>query len=450
MKKIYGVLIAGLIASQTFAGGILTNTNQSVMFIRNPSRSASTDIDAVYYNPAGIVRIDDGFHFALHNQTIFQEKTITSTFSYLNNQTYVGDVTVPSFPTFFAAYKKDKLAISFGFGPNAGGGSAEYKTGLPSFEKDIAVIPAMVSLLGINTTHYSADIYFKGSSIFWGAQLGGSYAINDMFAVSLGARCIIAKNTYKGHIRDIQINPVFAGNPSGAMISAPGFFTAIGQTTYATATSNMEVDAVQKGFGITPFIGLNFNLKNKLNIGIKYEMNTKLELTNEADADKDAHGMFLNDSTFRNDIPAVLAIGVEYSIIDDLRISVSWTHFFDKNADWEGKENKIDHNFYEIGLGLEYDVAEKITLSCGYLMGQTGVGQGYQTDMSYSLSCNTVGFGGRLNVTEKLSIDLGYMYSMYTSSNVDKTYPLGANNISYKETYDKKNSNFAIGFNYKF
>jgi len=296
MKRIYGLVILGLIAGQVIAGGILTNTNQSAMFIRMPSRNASTDIDAVYYNPAGVVCMSDGFHFALHNQTIFQEKKITCTFPYLNNQTYVGDVTVPSFPTFFAAYKKDKLAFSFGFGPNAGGGTAEYKTGLPSFEKDIAVIPKMVSSMGISTTQYSADIYFKGSSIFWGAQLGGAYAFNEMFAVSLGARCIIAKNTYKGHINDIQINPTYpAAGFNGEMVSAPAFFTAIGQTGYATSTSNMDVDAVQKGFGLTPFIGLNFNLKKKLNIGIKYEMNTKLELTNEADADKDARGMFLND-----------------------------------------------------------------------------------------------------------------------------------------------------------
>ena len=73
MRKIYTLFLAAGISGQLLAGGIVTNTNQSAQFIRTMSRNASTDIDAVYFNPAGLVRMDDGFHFALHNQTIFQE-----------------------------------------------------------------------------------------------------------------------------------------------------------------------------------------------------------------------------------------------------------------------------------------------------------------------------------------------------------------------------------------
>ena len=43
-----------LATSSLFAGGLLTNTNQSVHFLRNPARDASTEIDAVYTNPAGV------------------------------------------------------------------------------------------------------------------------------------------------------------------------------------------------------------------------------------------------------------------------------------------------------------------------------------------------------------------------------------------------------------
>ena len=71
-----------LLASGTlFAGGLLTNTNQSVHFLRNPARDASIEIDAAYSNPAGVVFLSDGFHFSLNNQSAFQTRTITSTFA---------------------------------------------------------------------------------------------------------------------------------------------------------------------------------------------------------------------------------------------------------------------------------------------------------------------------------------------------------------------------------
>ena len=55
-------------------------------------------------------------------------------------------------------------------------------------------------------TGYSADIYFKGTSVFFGYQLGVTYKINEMFGVYAGARYVTAKNTYKGHIHDVQID----------------------------------------------------------------------------------------------------------------------------------------------------------------------------------------------------------------------------------------------------
>ena len=59
--------------------------------------------------------------------------------------TYTGKTTVPLFPNVYAVYKKDRLALSLGFGPNAGGGSADYNRGLPSFETSIASLPLLIS-----------------------------------------------------------------------------------------------------------------------------------------------------------------------------------------------------------------------------------------------------------------------------------------------------------------
>ncbi|MBN2246575.1 MAG: hypothetical protein JW755_12095, partial [Candidatus Aminicenantes bacterium] len=141
MKKALITLVLALFIMPFVFGTIITNTNQSAMYIRMLARNASTDIDAVYYNPAGLTMLAEGFHLAIHNQTLTQDKTIINSFPLLNNDEYIGETRVPFFPTFFAAYKMDKLVISFGFGPNAGGGSADYSHGLPSFEIPFSQIP---------------------------------------------------------------------------------------------------------------------------------------------------------------------------------------------------------------------------------------------------------------------------------------------------------------------
>ena len=193
-----------------FAGGVLTNTNQSVQYIRMMSRNASTGIDAVYFNPAGLTALDNGWHFAVSGQSIFQKKPVESSFPLLNDGYYEGVVNVPVFPTLFGVYKMDRLALSLGIGPNAGGGSAVYERGLPSFEIPISkLVPGLAGLRqlnpALNVTGYDADLSFEGSSVFWGIQLGATYQVNDIFSVYGGVRYLPATNTYLGSIENIRV-----------------------------------------------------------------------------------------------------------------------------------------------------------------------------------------------------------------------------------------------------
>lgn len=210
MKKLTFLVAFTMLVNVAFSNGLLTNTNQSAQFIRMMSRNASLGIDAVYYNPAGLIKLENGWHFSVNSQTIFQTKTIDSKFPWLNDGIYEGVVQVPVFPSGFAVYKKDKLALSFGFGPNAGGGTATFERGLPSFEIPITkIVPAMAGLTLIDpslaVSGYDANLTFDGSSIFWGFQLGATYAINEMLSVSAGVRYMPATNKYVGSIKDITL-----------------------------------------------------------------------------------------------------------------------------------------------------------------------------------------------------------------------------------------------------
>jgi long-chain fatty acid transport protein len=448
MKKGIAVTVAALFLTVPMVfGQIVTNTNQSVQYLRLLSRNASTDIDAVYYNPAGAVFLENGFHLALHNQTIFQEKTVIDSFPFLNNDTYIGDVNVPIFPTFFAVYKMDKFALSFGFGPNSGGGTADFKTGLPSFEIPLSMLPMLVSSFGIPTTQYSADIAFKGTSVFYGFQVNAAYAFNDMFSVAAGVRYIYASNDYTGDLTNIMINPQHPLiNPSGNMMSAAQFFTIINQPLYAAMVTDQSVDVKQTGSAWTPLLGLDIRPAENLNIGIRYEFNTNLELTNDTTVDDS--GLFPDGYTFRNDIPAILSLGLEYGISPDLRVMVSYDMFFEKKANLNGNEKLLDSNSYDIGIGLEYDLTDTVSISAGYLRTQIGVSDEYQSDFSHELSANTVGFGGRIELMPKLDLDLGVLYVKYIDASRNMTieeYPLG-----FTETYQRWTWAFAVGLGYHF
>jgi len=209
MRKLF--VIAGILLyfNQVFAGGLLTNGNQSAQYIRMLSRNASTSVDAVYFNPAGLMMMDNGFYITVQSQSLFQSKTVESGFPLLNSSKFEGILTAPVFPTAFAVYKKDRFALSLGFGPNSGGGSAEFDKGLPSFEKSISkLVPGLAGLskLGKNVSGYKVDIYFKGESVYWGIQGGASFKVNDIFSVYGGARYLPSSTKYNGYLKNIEVN----------------------------------------------------------------------------------------------------------------------------------------------------------------------------------------------------------------------------------------------------
>ncbi|MBQ5861677.1 MAG: aromatic hydrocarbon degradation protein, partial [Alistipes sp.] len=73
--------VATTVATSAFAGGPMTNSNQSAHFLRSVARGTSLSTDAVYTNPAGVVFMEDGFHLGLNDQMAAQTRTITSTYA---------------------------------------------------------------------------------------------------------------------------------------------------------------------------------------------------------------------------------------------------------------------------------------------------------------------------------------------------------------------------------
>jgi long-chain fatty acid transport protein len=444
MKKCLVLILAVAVSVPLAFGAIVTNTNQSIQYFRLLARNASTDIDAVYYNPAGLVKLSDGFHLSISNQFINQDKTVISGFPLLNSSTYVGEVRVPFYPNIYAVYKKGPWAFSFGFGPNAGGGSAKYATGLPSFEIPYSELPLVFSLMGLPTSKYSVDINFEGESIYYGFQANVSYAFADWISGAVGFRYIYAHNAYTGAIQNVMLNPGL-----GPLISAPAFFNSIGQPGLAALVGNRTVDATQSGSGFTPILGLNLAPVEGLNIGIHYEFETSLELTNKVT--KDETGTFVDGEKTNADIPAIFAIGASYAILPQLRAHVSYNLYFDRDAIFGDATNNrasyVTTNSNEFACGLEFDPVQWLTLSAGYLITTYDLNPSYQEDRDFALSANTVGFGAQLRVLPRLTIDLGAILVDYKDASKDINYGLfGIRTEKYQETTFA----FGLGLGYHF
>ena len=393
MRKLFILLVVVSFATNpAYSGGIMTNTNQSASYIRMPARDASLGIDAVYYNPAGLTSLTDGLHLSLNNQSIFQNRSITTNFPFLNESEFKGTVTAPLFPSIYAAYKTGNLAFSFGFNPVGGGGGAVYESGLPSFEMSPSMLVPGLEQMGVND--YRLNTSFEGSSIFFGYQGGMSYKINEMISVFAGVRYVMAKNINQGYLKDIEVfnfggsqqwtraDLIMEGIAGGAVTGATqlqgaiglGFLeagdpisqelaatleslgvnnttgytnenavlalnaAAVGYNQRAELLDDQEADVEQSGSGITPVFGVNLTF-DKLNLGIKYEMATTLELQNKTVKDvtvafNPATGeritMFPDGRTFRNDMPAKLSLGAAYQATTKLNIAAGMHYFFDK------------------------------------------------------------------------------------------------------------------------
>jgi len=543
MKKLLvSALLAALcIPAHIMAGGLVTNTNQSASFIRKPVQDAVIDVTGTYYNPAGLAFLENGFHLSLNNQSVSQTRTINSTFPNLGRKDFEGTVSAPLFPTVYAVYKTGNLALSLGFNPIGGGGSANFEDGLPSFEQRVAVLPAMLSAQGIATSEYSMDAAFNASSIYWGFQVNGSYAVNDVLSFSLGLRYVMANNTYEGNLSRIMVNPnmqAFGANYNGTnMVLASAFFTdaaatltgwnagslqyagaiqniisldaanalvnlaeatsvglndtqiaqiqgllmaagqdpsniatmnlitaqtilnlaapgfaekAVAMGVYANETSDKKLEASQSGSGISPIVGMNIKFNDDLNFAVKYEHKASITLTNATTIDD--VNMFPNNAEVAADMPSLLSMGLSYRATSALRLSTGFHYYFDKNADY-GKslpnDQIIDKNFWEAAAGLEYYIGSGLSLSAGYLRTQTGVNDKYHSDMSHSLSTNSIGGGLKYMVTPNIGINAGFMTTMYEGYTKAFGDPASSVSPSYNETYNRKAMTFAIGVDFK-
>jgi long-subunit fatty acid transport protein len=247
-------------------------------------------------------------------------------------------------------------------------------------------------------------------------------------------------------------------------------FTAYSAQYTATASllGDQEADVEQTGYGITPFFSVNISPTDRINIGIKYEMATEMTITNKTAKDfkvgytptGTAITMFPDGEEIRNDMPAMLSMGVDLGLTEKLNVAAGFHYYFDKPANYGRKlngvyvenEKIIDNNYYEAAAGLQYKLNDYLLLSAGYLYSKTGVNDDYQSDLTYSLTSHTGGIGGAINVLDNLRINLGFAYTYYLNGEktINHLFSPTATTITAKETYYKDTMIISAGIDFNF
>ncbi len=504
--------IAMASATPTFAGGLLTNTNQNVAFNRMMSREASIGIDGVYYNPAGVVFMGDGHHLSINWQLAFQSRTIENNYDLFNNnvndpttpRTFKGKAFAPVIPSFQYAYNKGNWSFQGNFALTGGGGKCTFDNGLGSFEKIVAEtaigacqlangidqVAAAYGVPGVFSSDerfgklgkYSYDSYMHGRQYYYGLSVGAAYKINEHFSAFAGVRGVYASCNYYGYVENIKV---------GAM----PLYQVLDPTKESAA--NIELSCDQSGLGFTPIIGVDFKT-GRWNFSAKYEFKTRMRLKNksvnqipsignlsdnlrkayiaggvpEQAADNilnnqvvqgamlqlktqfdtkidEALGEYEDGKKIAADIPAYLTIGAGYSPVDAVRINVGFHWFDDKHAtSYNNRNKKLKRGTLEYNAGVEVDVCKKITLSTGWQSTNYGLSDEYMDDKSFVTSSNSAAVGGVYHISKKMDLNVAYFHTFYQHKKTSEEVNTGT--VYYNSDYSRNNNVFAVGLDINF
>ena len=433
------VLALGTFATSN-AGGLMTNTNYHIAFDRMMARGATFDIDAAYSNPAGLAWAQDGFQLSLNFQKPWQNRDIT-----FNETKYEGKASAPIVPALFASYKQDRWALSTMIGIVGSGGFVEYKQGVPMFN---VLLSSMLASNGIMPNQYTLDSEMKGKQYIYGGQINFTYKLIDCLSAAVGVRANYYDGYYRGHVKATD-HPMLG------------------------EVAKLLLDVDQKGWGFTPLVSVNYH-QGPLTLTARYEFRTKVNPKNDTNildaglgsatvaammaadpqgAQAKLAGLQQQLGTYtapyqdgartRYDMPAMLSVAAGYEFTPKLRATLEYHFFDDKNAKMaNNRQEELTHGTHEILAGVEYDINDKFTISCGGQRTDYGLSDGYQQNTSFACDSYSVGLGGAWNVTEKVRLNAGFFTSLY--SDYDKQASYGT------ETYSRTNYVVGLGIDYKF
>lgn len=510
INKFKTVCLTAAIASSsaTFAGGLLTNTNQHVAFNRMMSREASIGIDGVYYNPAGVVFMGEGSHLAINWQAAWQTRTINNDYKLftnnVNNPTtprdFKGKAVAPVIPSFQYAYNKGRWSFQGNFALTGGGGKCTFDNGLGSFEKivsetamgaiglagaidhaaNVLLVPGYVrpdqtidrdkfipmftsdKAFG-NKGAYSFNSYMHGRQYYFGLSAGAAYKVTDNFSVYAGLRGIYATCNYYGYVEDIKV-----GNMPLYQVLDPS----------KENSANIELSCDQSGIGFTPMLAVDYKT-GRWNFSAKYEFKTRMRLKNKSVNQLPSIGNL--DDNLKNQMNKLftgtfMAAGMpqEQAIIKAELTSTKVLEDQTVVATTAGLKQQFDSKIdkaigeYADGKKIAGDIPSLLTVGVGYSpIDELRINVGFHWFDDYNATSynnrnkllkkrGTLEFnaGVEYDVTKKITVSTGWQNTNYGLTDEymdDKSFVVGSNSVGVGGVYHiTKKLDFTVAYFHTF
>ncbi len=456
------VLMVLLVTANASASLILSeegiSPTRSAEYVRTQSRNASTEADAVHYNPAGLSFMQNGgIYIMVNSVNVYTHKgdsigmwgaqgvnsfnrlisPMQSRYQSVGRYLSTMALAMPTNVSFI--FRRDNWAVFADVSAFRGQPGATYTQGASSLDR---LLVAYNTVLASRFSQELAGVYsnssMKRQEFHIGATVGGSYAFLDQLSGSLSLRYI----NVKAHTRITQM-PYYVQITGGTSVNA-----------YQVPAS-IDTDVFGNGMGI--ILGIDYQPLANLNIGARMEYYPPMVLdkrTNRFIANPvlaqsgqlnifcdsiwplvindrlNAGGLgnifniLLMDPRTKKDIsdkvkatyPPSLSLGFSYRIIPAVKIDTSADLTFPSARDLDGRERNWNAVGYRLGQSIEWSVATWAVISAGYSYNDFGLRIDKLTEYDDLLSSHTVGAGCSLKPWDFLTVTVGGSYSFYTSA----------------------------------
>lgn len=428
MKKLFVFLCVScfvfLSSSNLMAGGIENRSNLSGEYVGSLNRTAVTDsLDAIAYNPAGVMKMEDGTYGNLSIHYVLKDYT-----NIVGGEKLEQDE--PSLiPALFGLYKKDNWAGFFSFTIPSGGGEVDYKNGNATTR-----IAALSYMGAINPAVAGMGIVYDGienerlkaESVYYGLTVGGAYKVNNFISVSLAGRYVDANKEGRA---TFQLT-----SETGPTVSGVG-----------------DYEDNADGFGF--IIGLGID-SGPLYIGMRYESEVDLDFEYNVKEDSVSGlpitlpGMLLSRGVVdglehTRNLPALYSLGFALDVTPKLKLDAGMVYYFQESADWGGAEQSVEDG-HDMGISFRYAFSDDLKGSIGYLKTKTGMEALNASNEAPELDATSYGVGIQYNYSDNLKMNFGAGLVSYKSdSYTDQTTRIPV-------VLDKDVKMFSAGAEYRF
>ncbi|MDX8336211.1 OmpP1/FadL family transporter [Candidatus Cetobacterium colombiensis] len=412
----FKISLLALVASlsvATMGASIDHIQNYSAEYGGNPAQQGAINMGStVYFNPAGLMRLENGTYFVGGVQYAFGDQNMTA-----DGRDFSTNLSSP-IPN-FALYKKtDDGAYFWTMGGIAGGAELGYEDSIP------------LILSGFDFNKLLSNTEIKGSNMYAQTTLGKAFNLTDKWSASFAIRGIYGKRTLKA---DTDFN----GIPG---ISKPG---------------SASIDSEREAFGFGGQFGLNYAPNDKLNIGFRYD--TKVNLKFKTDSDiKDStdilfgvgvsdallglYPVYKDGEKIRRDLPAIAALGASYKVTNQWTTFIGGNYYFNEAATMDriGKTSVDYKNGWEVSVGSEYWFTNQIAWLVGFNYADTGAPDKSFAATEYALNSTMLGTGVKYKPNETMEWTVAFNHYIYDTRTV--------NDIKYEKEISSIGVNFVKKF----